>query len=133
VATAIELIEAYLDIHPHATDSLKGVRDWWLTSAARTISVDVLQAAVAALCHAQKLTSRRIAGGEVIYGRASSGKLAFSDHAPVANAVFAPPEQPGGVHDSGGQPRIFTWNNRPPAGSSRNRGRRGSNRRRRYE
>jgi hypothetical protein len=68
VLTAMREIERYLDDNPNASDSIQGVRDWWLTAAGPFV-VDVVQMALDRLVGAGVIEVRTVAGGRVIYGR----------------------------------------------------------------
>lgn len=72
IDSTVQAITAYLRAHPNATDTLQGVRDWWLTDAARSWRLDVIQAALDRLVDSGAIEERPIPGG-VVYGRSKHG------------------------------------------------------------
>jgi hypothetical protein len=67
IESAVREIERYLHAHPNASDTLEGVRDWWLAALGRLLSVDVIQAALDRLVESRVVEARPIPGG-VVYG-----------------------------------------------------------------
>ena len=67
VALAAREIARYLDEHPHASDTLNGVRDFWVPDLGESVGPDVLQLALDRLVAAGTLEARRVPGGQVIY------------------------------------------------------------------
>lgn len=65
-------IERYLAAHPNASDTLQGVRDWWLAALGETLRLDVVQSALDRLVRGGLVEARPIPGG-VLYGRAKNG------------------------------------------------------------
>jgi hypothetical protein len=68
IASAVREIEHYLLVHPHASDTLQGVSDWWLAERGRPLRVEVLQAALDLLVERRILEARAIPGGVVYAG-----------------------------------------------------------------
>ena len=69
IEAAVREIEQYLGAHPHASDTLQGVRDWWLAGLGRLLGLDVVQVAIDRLVEVGHLVARPIPGG-VAYSRA---------------------------------------------------------------
>jgi hypothetical protein len=69
IGAAVREIERYLDAHPNASDTLQGVRDWWLAGLGRTLGADAIQRALDLLVESRVLEPRPIPGG-VLYVRA---------------------------------------------------------------
>lgn len=67
VRTAMLGIERYLEQYPNASDTLQGVREWWL--AAAPMAADVVQTALDRLVEAGGIDVKTVPGGSVIYGR----------------------------------------------------------------
>ena len=68
IESAVREIEHYLRAHPHASDTLQGVSDWWLEALDSPLRADLLQAALDRLVERGILEARPIPGG-VVYGR----------------------------------------------------------------
>ena len=69
-------IVLYLESHPDASDSLLGIRDWWLKSCPLMEGLAVLDEALERLVGAKVLERVSLPGGEHIF-RALKGQ--FSD------------------------------------------------------
>lgn len=65
-------IERYLDAHPHSSDALQGVSDWWLADLGTPPPPAVMLAALDRLVKAGRVIARPIPGG-VVYERAKEG------------------------------------------------------------
>jgi hypothetical protein len=59
----------YISEHPHAMDTVTGVRDFWVPAFCGAVGTDVVQAALDALVAADVLDTGRLPGGDVIYTR----------------------------------------------------------------
>jgi hypothetical protein len=70
VAMLAEQILSYLDAHPRAADSRKGIERWWLGSGTGLASPDAVQQALDELVARGHLWRRELIGGEVIYSLA---------------------------------------------------------------
>jgi len=62
-------IVSYLDHHPQAADSAKGIAQWWLKRQRLSIAVDNVSLALELLCHEGKIKKNRSASGDVVYSR----------------------------------------------------------------
>ena len=58
-------LERYCDAHPHAADSVDGVRRWWLADP--DVALDEIQAALEALVKRGLLDVRWLPDGTAIY------------------------------------------------------------------
>jgi hypothetical protein len=88
-------IRRYLDGHPHATDAIGGVHDFWLSGAGASVSWEVLGAALERLTGTGAIEARRVAGGQVIYSAARGGpsmsvSVASSERVRVQNLTRRP-------------------------------------------
>jgi len=70
VAAVMRTIERYLELHPHASDSLTGVHHWWLSGLDETVTDDVVRVALEQLESAGRIERRQPAPGVAVYGRA---------------------------------------------------------------
>lgn len=68
IESAVREIDRYLHAHPNASDTLEGVRDWWLAGHVRPFTVDVIQAALDRLVDNRILEARSIPGGVLYAG-----------------------------------------------------------------
>jgi hypothetical protein len=66
VATIERTIRAYLAAHPHAGDTVEGIRAWWLGDGA--CAPDVVRTALDRLVAAGVLEARTLGDGSVVYG-----------------------------------------------------------------
>jgi hypothetical protein len=71
IATAVREIERYLEAHPNASDTLQGVRDWWLAGTVKRFALEDIQRALDLLVESGVIEPRSIPGG-VLYGRVRS-------------------------------------------------------------
>lgn len=71
--SAVREIERYLRAHPNASDTLQGVRDWWLEGLAAVLPLTVVQLALDRLVADRVVGARPIPGG-VVYGRIRQGE-----------------------------------------------------------
>jgi hypothetical protein len=69
IELAMRGLAQYVDEHPHATDTVAGVRDFWVPALSDVVGADVVQAALDALVAADVLQTRKLPGGDVIYTR----------------------------------------------------------------
>jgi hypothetical protein len=74
VDVAVAEIERYVRAHPHASDTLHGVRDWWLAGLGQVLPLSVVQTALDRLVAAGRIVARRIPG-DVVYGSAAQGDV----------------------------------------------------------
>ncbi|WP_460036182.1 hypothetical protein [Methylothermus subterraneus] len=65
-------IEAYLERHPQAADTLEGIRDWWLSS--RSGSPEEIQRALERLIRRGRVEKYRLANGRILFRRPKSGQ-----------------------------------------------------------
>jgi hypothetical protein len=63
-------ILAYLTSNPHAADTVQGIQNWWLSSAATEVNVVDVECAIAALVRRGVLECRTLPDGTRIYARA---------------------------------------------------------------
>ncbi len=70
----MKLIDAYIQCHCTAADTLDGIAQWWLGAAGAVISTQALRIALMRLVDAGKLRTRRLPGGETLWYAASAGK-----------------------------------------------------------
>jgi hypothetical protein len=67
VADIEELLRRYLQTHPHANDSERGIYEWWLRDAGGGYSMTDVRTAIEHLVAAGDLTKRRLPDGECTY------------------------------------------------------------------
>jgi hypothetical protein len=70
VAAVMRTIERYLELHPHASDSLTGVHHWWLSGLDEAVTDDVVRDALERLENAGRVSRRQLAPGVAVYARA---------------------------------------------------------------
>ena len=66
-----EAIVRYLESHPDAADTARGIRQWWLSDVAVEIGRGDLCAALDALVREGKVRRETLPGGARVYSRAS--------------------------------------------------------------
>jgi hypothetical protein len=71
--SAVREIERYLRAHPNASDTLLGVRDWWLEGLDAVLPLTVVQLALDRLV-ADRVVAARPIPGAVVYGRIREGE-----------------------------------------------------------
>lgn len=69
IAAAMRGIRSYLDAHPNASDSLRGVR-LWLRDLPEEFGEEAIGAALDRLLELGEIEARPVAGGAVVYARA---------------------------------------------------------------
>jgi hypothetical protein len=67
VAEIQESLRRYLQAHPHAIDSERGIYEWWLRDAGRSYSMADVRAAIEQLVAAGDLAKRMLPDGECTY------------------------------------------------------------------
>jgi glutamine synthetase type III len=72
VAEIEEIIRRYLQAHPKAVDTERGIREWWVRKARRTYAVSDVRAAIEALVATGELAERRLPDGQFIYASAGT-------------------------------------------------------------
>lgn len=70
IAWLAKLIGSYVDSHPHAADTVSGIRRWWLPSAAREAPLADVESALDSLVNVGKLRRRCLPGGGSVYSAA---------------------------------------------------------------
>ncbi len=68
ISAVMRAVELYLEAHPHASDSLTGVRHWWLSGVGEPVTDDVVQCALEKLEQSGKIERRQPAHGVAVYG-----------------------------------------------------------------
>lgn len=66
VQLCVQAIRRYLDDHPDAADSLRGVVDWWVPSQAERMSPAVVLAALQRLIESGEIEGRRVLGNRLM-------------------------------------------------------------------
>lgn len=61
------IIRRYLQAHPQAVDTERGIREWWLRKAHRTYSLCDVHAAIESLVATRELSKRLLPDGQYIY------------------------------------------------------------------
>jgi hypothetical protein len=72
VAEIEEIIRRYLQAHPQAVDTERGIREWWLRKARRIYAEGDVRAAVEDLVATGELVERRLPDGQSIYASAGT-------------------------------------------------------------
>jgi acetate kinase len=72
VAEIEEVIRRYLRVHPHAVDTERGIREWWMHGAPHRYAASDVRAAIQRLVAAGELVERLLPGGQCIYASAGS-------------------------------------------------------------
>jgi hypothetical protein len=62
-------IQAYLDQHPAAADTLEGILAWWIARQRMAESADEVQQALDYLVSQQRIQAHHRQGGTVVYRR----------------------------------------------------------------
>lgn len=70
VAEIEEILRRYLQAHPRAEDTERGICEWWLREAPRSYSVADVRAAIAALVAAGEVVQVSLPDGQRIYASA---------------------------------------------------------------
>jgi ribosomal protein S12 methylthiotransferase accessory factor YcaO len=66
-------IERYVSEHPRATDSIEGIRTWWITHERRNDSPAEVQSAVDHLVASGRLSRITLPDGTIVYTRSPPG------------------------------------------------------------
>lgn len=64
----------YLEQHPEAKDTVKGIASWWLTGRGGRVSVGEVKAALERLVAQGKVMAEQHADGQVYYHRAKPAR-----------------------------------------------------------
>jgi hypothetical protein len=64
-------IRVYLTRYPDAADSPEGIRQWWLTQALQTTSIETLRIALTALVMSGEMQLRILPDGTELYARST--------------------------------------------------------------
>jgi hypothetical protein len=64
-------IRIYLKRYPDAADSPEGIRQWWLTQALRTTSIETLRIVLTALVMSGEMQMRTLPDGTELYARST--------------------------------------------------------------
>jgi len=67
VAEIETIILSYLQAHPQAADTERGIHEWWLRTADRTYTADDVLAAIQRLVATGELAMHQLQDGRVIY------------------------------------------------------------------
>lgn len=65
-------LRRYLQSHPQAVDTERGIREWWLRDARSTYAARDVRTAIRRLVEAGELVERHLPDGECIYARSGS-------------------------------------------------------------
>lgn len=74
VSTIAEEIARYLAAHPEASDSLDGIRRWWLARLRYEEAADLVRQALARLEAEGTVTRTVLPGGAIVYQAAASAR-----------------------------------------------------------
>ena len=66
------ILRRYLQSHPQAVDTERGIREWWLRDARSSYAARDVRAAIGRLVDAGELVERQLPDGECIYVCAGS-------------------------------------------------------------
>ena len=66
------IIRRYLQAHPQAVDTERGIHEWWLREAGRTYALADVHAAIEELVASGELAERRLPDGRSIYASAGT-------------------------------------------------------------
>ena len=69
-----EIIRRYLQAHPQAEDTERGICEWWLRTAPRNYSVADVRAAIQALVAAGELAPLSLPDGQRIYANSRTAR-----------------------------------------------------------
>lgn len=72
VAEIEEVIRHYLRVHPHALDTERGIREWWMHDAPRSYNAVDVRAAIQRLVATGELVERLLPDGQYIYASAGT-------------------------------------------------------------
>jgi len=67
-----DIIRRYLQAHPRAVDTERGIREWWLHGAQRPYTIGDVRAALRRLVATGELAERPLPDGQYIYAGAST-------------------------------------------------------------
>jgi hypothetical protein len=67
-----EVIRHYLRGHPHAVDTERGIREWWIRDAPRSYRVVDVRVAIQHLVATGELVEQLLPGGQYIYASAGT-------------------------------------------------------------
>jgi hypothetical protein len=67
-----ECLRRYLQAHPHATDSERGIYEWWLRDAGRSYPVTAVRAAIKHLVDTGEITKLTLPDGRCTYASSAS-------------------------------------------------------------
>jgi len=79
VAEIEEIIRRYLQAHPQAEDTERGICEWWLRNARRSYPVADVRAAIQALVASGELARRLLPDGQCIYASSHTPRSRNSD------------------------------------------------------
>ncbi len=79
VAEIEEVLRRYLQAHPHAIDTERGICEWWLREARRSYAVTAVRAALEHLVAVGDLAKLMLPDGQCTYARPENPDPATSD------------------------------------------------------
>jgi len=65
----------YLQAHPHAADTIEGIRRWWLAPTLGAVSADALERALARLMESGHVQRDALGDGRFVYRRGPKSNL----------------------------------------------------------
>lgn len=68
-AELCDCVRRYLEAHPQAADSLRGIRQWWLPARLREVEVEELRQALAQLVASGEVLRSRLPDASELYAR----------------------------------------------------------------
>jgi hypothetical protein len=71
-ADITQAIRRYLALHPHAVDTERGIREWWLGNRSSRASADDVRAALEQLVAAGEIVVLSLPDGQRAYGGAKT-------------------------------------------------------------
>jgi hypothetical protein len=72
VAEIAQVIRHYLRVHPHAVDTERGIREWWMRDAPRNYDVSDVRTALQRLVAPGELVEQLLPDGQSIYANAGA-------------------------------------------------------------
>lgn len=72
VAEIEEVLRHYLRVHPHAVDTERGIREWWVHAASNGYNARDVRAAIQRLVATGELVERLLPDGQYIYASAAT-------------------------------------------------------------